>query len=395
MKKRSVPLSTMLDNAVGDHNPSPNIKGFCKIAHVLKKQESATSVLRLQLYNKLKSHPVRFIASLEMYYCLCLMEYLTIKISNFHVYVKDKDFVRAIEKMAQLEKLVGFFKSKPTLVQLKTMNLIQMMLTFRHMQYYEELFKKYSKKGISFPPLTYPVYDDGDSEMSSSNSSKALFVVPQLGQLDHDIFETLPKEFKTFINEMSAFREVCKEPLKKSNLLRNGSLQIHHQLQCDEAFLTKALQMQKIFKKYFDEYSDQDDVDDDIISALNEEGRKISHIVRKLEHKIERDVGHITLTEVPSSDANALMSPRAKYPYNHSDALHISEIMSRTKGNTLSRDDSQTESASTPATPLLGYNYKKHQLLPNPTSKGIPVKRVPQGDVPSSFDTSNLYTSFK
>ncbi|EDR25657.1 hypothetical protein EDI_115550 [Entamoeba dispar SAW760] len=427
MKKRSIPLSTLLDNAVGDYNPTPNIKLYIKIAHVLRKQEQTCPVLRLQLLNKLKSHPFRFIASLEVYYCLCLMEFLVVKVKGFDVFIKDKEFVKALEKMAQFDKLIGLFKSKPTLTQLKAMNLVQLVMALPQTEHYQELYKKYTKKGLVFPPLVYPEYDDDSSNSSTTHtpslpedgegkfipSSTSLLPKPPIvrNDIDKEIFSVLSPEFRKLLQEMSDFHELCKEPLKKSNLLRNGSLQIRHQLQCDEAFFNKAVEMQKEFKRNFNEYTDQSDADDEVISALTEEGRKIGHIVRvlrneiarvkKLETKIEDGVGECVLAEVPSYDLDAMMTPRIKHPETRGDAVKIMDYMSHTKGNTLSRDDSVTESVteseSNSATPasLKNKNQRKIQLMPPVPCTGtraVTFKRTPSSKGMSSVDTSRLYT---
>ena len=202
---------------------------------------------------------------------------------------------------------------------------------------------------------------------------------------------------------MTEFRQICVEPLKKSNLMRNGSLQIQHQLQCDQAFLQKALELQRRYRELYNEYYDSPDCDEDVLVALEEESRKLSHVINvfrneisrmgKLERKIERDVGTVCLTEVPSNTADALMSPRRNHPSSNSEAIHITELMSQTKGNSLSRDDSTTASTSTPFTPLNG-PLPRRVVLPNPPSKGVPIKNIPLSQNTASFDTSVFYTSF-
>lgn len=201
MKKRSLPLSALLDNAVGDYNPTVNIKCFSKIAHVARKQEQACAVLRLQLLNKIKSHPFRFVASLEVYYCICLIEYLVVKVKGFYVYVTDNEFVKAIDKMAQLDKLVGFFKSKPTLVQLKTMNLIQLLRTYPQPELYEEMYKKYTKKGVTFPPLTVMVYDDDGVSVSEAPEDTHKVV-----QTSQDPIIARPPTIQNKLDEEFAYR---------------------------------------------------------------------------------------------------------------------------------------------------------------------------------------------
>ncbi|ELP95075.1 hypothetical protein EIN_253390 [Entamoeba invadens IP1] len=446
MKKRSMPLSTLLDNAVADNNPSPNYKLYRKISHVAKKNEQVCLVLRLQLLNKLRSHPFRFIPSLEVYYCVCLMEYLIIKMKSFLCYITDEEFVKALDKMAQFNKLVGLFKSKPTLTQLKVMNFIQLVIEYEDTELYKELFEQYKAKGVQFPPLVEPEYEDDSTKTSLCQTpsvqideddmkNMSNFVVPKfelkerqhtfrselpkppvIAQTDHELFSPLPEDFRKLLQKMAEFHELCKEPLKKSNLLRNGSLQIRHQLQCDESFFQKALDIQKEFKRQFNEYSNLEDCDDEIVAALTEEGRKIGHIVRvfkneisrvkKLETKIESGVGEVVLAEVPSYDVDAMMTATVTYPKTHGDAVKIMDMMSHTKGNTLSRDDSVTESAtestSNSATPSgIKHNGTKKYIPPLAQSFNGPQARpmmfksfkgLPKNT--QSVDTSRLYTGY-
>ena len=462
-KKRSsnIQLSKLLDNAVGDYNPTPNLKQFSKIAHVVKKQEQTGPVLRLQLLTKLKSHPFRFIPSLEIYYCLCLMEYLVVKVKGFDVYIKDQEFVKALEKMAQFDKLSGIFKTKPTLTQLKAMNLIQLLMTYPNTEHYHLLYEKYNKKSTIFPPLIYPEYEDSvesktpsvcqtpslmDSletneeyvvdgveisreqrekmkekkEMMNAKFSPSLPQPPRINTtVDEEIFESLKPEFKKLLQEMATFHELCKEPLKKSNLLRNGSLQIRHQLQCDSAFYQKANEMQRDFKKHLTEFQEEiesngmEEEYEEVLTMLKEENRKIGHIVKvlsneitrlnKLETKIENGVGDCVLAEVPSYDVDAMLTPGITHPETNRDAGKIVDYMNHTKCNSLSRDDSATESvtesesnSATPCTSKHAYQKRIQVMPPVPHTQTKPIsfKRNPSNRNMNSVDTNRFYLGY-
>ncbi|ELP91265.1 hypothetical protein EIN_152420 [Entamoeba invadens IP1] len=320
------------------------------------------------------------------------------------------------------------------------MNFIQLVMTYDNTELYKELYTTYRTKGVNFPPLTQPDYDDKDATSVTQTPAlpfdietnckpkeglspvKNKVELPQPQKLavqdvsTNEIFETLPADFRKLLQTMSEFHELCKEPLKRSNLLRNGSLQLHHQLQCDENFFKKAIDIQKEFKNRFNEYSNVEEPDDEIIAALTEEGRKIGHIVRvfkneisrikKLETKIEDGVGDMKLAEVPSYGVDAMMSAGVAYPKTTSEAVKIMDMMSHTKGNTLSREDSVTESTSNSETPAgNGHMQQRKSMLffppiaplPQESSKAISFKGIKKENIvkmTSSVDTTRMYTGF-
>ncbi|ELP90818.1 hypothetical protein EIN_027070 [Entamoeba invadens IP1] len=380
MQSRCNTLSTLLEKATNDFNTSPNYILFSKLAHFARGNLVTRQHLAQLISTKLKAHLYRFVSSLEVFYTLCLVEYLVVNVNHFEAHVIDPSFVCSIEKIAQLDKLVGFFKQKATMVQLKAMNFIQLMQMYPTNDSYSRLFETYTKMGVVFPQLQIPAYPEITYKSESLRNSitmsplqdtpfvlddnsplllpsMALLPKPPLLRNKNLDFSKLPESTQKVLEKISEFREISKEPLKKSNLVRNGVLQLGRQLKSTEAFFNTAFSLQNEFKKETLCLVWEDEEEETSV-AIKEEGRKIGHIVGVLRNEVTHmkrvcdeieNFGSVKLIDEASRGVDSLLIDE-KNPSEGKDTERIAELIGGIKATNLSRDNSATDSFTETAT---------------------------------------------
>ena len=156
MSKQSVPLSQVFDHAVNELHPSPCIKGYDTLVKIIKNIPQACVPLRIQLINKMKAYQNKFLPSLEMYYCLCFMDYACKRDANFRKQMTHVELVGWFECTGEFDKCKR--RKEIKIVSDKAMRIVQPwpILFPSEMKPYKEMFIKYTKKGIHFilPDLT-------------------------------------------------------------------------------------------------------------------------------------------------------------------------------------------------------------------------------------------------
>ena len=156
MSKQSVPLSQVFDHAVNELHTSPCIKGYDTLVNILTKIPQACVPLRIQLINKMKAYHNKFLPSLEMYYCLCFMDYASKRDSNFRKQMVHVELIGWFECIAEFDKCKR--RKEIKIVSDKAMRIVQSwpILFPTEFKPYKDMFLKYKKKGINFilPDLT-------------------------------------------------------------------------------------------------------------------------------------------------------------------------------------------------------------------------------------------------
>ncbi|KAL7712515.1 Uncharacterized protein QTN25_009839 [Entamoeba marina] len=349
MKKSKHPLFVLLELATKDDNPMPNVKMFDVIVDNFNVSLDPNPILDFVTLS-MKAHSKHFVSTLAMYYNLCLVEYLAIK-TDFKCRVNHKNFFEAFESLAQLDGLIGHFRSKPSLLQRKCIALINILK--ETCPVIKDIYLKYLDKGISFTSSTMPYY--------ATKSPKIICD----GILDGgEIYQTIPSNIMEMIAKMSNFRELATEPLKKSNLIRNGKLQTKHLRHINIAFLSEA---NRLLSKYHSlvstvNFSEEDE------AIIWEESRKTSHImhvfqhetrrIKKIEKKISKELKLSNSNSLSSSLVNhqsltirALLSSLTTYPKTRSSATRINDIISKSHARSVNSKEESRTSTDSP-TPL-------------------------------------------
>ncbi|BFU24473.1 hypothetical protein EHI8A_003390 [Entamoeba histolytica HM-1:IMSS-B] len=151
--KQTVPLSQIVDHATNEIHPSPSIKAYATLAKIAATIPSAQVALRVQLITKMKAYCNGFLPKKEMYYCLCLVDYLVLNCPQFRPQVLNPDFVTLFERSADFEKCKK--SKKPGIVTEKAMRILQTWgpLYPNELYDYQLMYDKYISKGVYFPVL--------------------------------------------------------------------------------------------------------------------------------------------------------------------------------------------------------------------------------------------------
>ncbi|ELP83461.1 hypothetical protein EIN_375960 [Entamoeba invadens IP1] len=156
-QKKTVPLSQIVDYATNEMQPSPNLKTFATLSGIVKSIPDAKMALRIQIVNKMKSYCNGFLHKKEMYYTLCLTDYLVKQAKDFRPQVVNSDFLQLFERAAELDKLktTGF---KPSLVNEKA---IKIILTWGQL-YPDELCEYTVLRDKYLTGESLPVFGNGE-----------------------------------------------------------------------------------------------------------------------------------------------------------------------------------------------------------------------------------------
>ena len=98
-ENKTVPLSQIVDHAVNETHPSPNIKAFKTVNRVINALPSAQVALRVQMIAKMKAYKNKLLSLKEMYYALCLIDYCSVHCAAFRSQVMVFDFIELFEKL--------------------------------------------------------------------------------------------------------------------------------------------------------------------------------------------------------------------------------------------------------------------------------------------------------
>ena len=104
-KKQTVQLSQLLDHAVNEVHASPCIKGYKTLSKIVQTIPTAQGALRIQLIAKMRAYCNKFLDKKEMYYCLCLTDYLVVHNPEFRPQVMNSEFIQLFEKVGDFEKI--------------------------------------------------------------------------------------------------------------------------------------------------------------------------------------------------------------------------------------------------------------------------------------------------
>lgn len=158
MTQKSVPLSVLIEEAISEANPEPNIQKFTVISNIIQKLEKAGIALRKQCINKMKSYLNKIITEKEMYYMFCLIDHVVHNTPSFRKQVLDIDFIAYIECVGNFKKpILSLSRSKTNVISntaiMKCRELVQEWgLEFpNELNEYEFLYLKYKQNGIVFP----------------------------------------------------------------------------------------------------------------------------------------------------------------------------------------------------------------------------------------------------
>ncbi|KAL7713451.1 VHS domain-containing protein [Entamoeba marina] len=156
MSKRTMQLSQIVDAAVNENHPSPNIKQFETISKIIDKIDAAVEALRNQLIGKMRAYINKFISKRELFYCLCLSDYLVQHQTKFRIVVTHPDYLKMFEKIADFDRIKKTSK-KPNLITGKAMKLVQIWGgLYVELKCYKDLFEKYLEKGVVFLYVELP-----------------------------------------------------------------------------------------------------------------------------------------------------------------------------------------------------------------------------------------------
>ena len=158
MSQKSIPLSLLIEEAISEGNPEPNIPKYKVIANIIQKMEKAGIALRKQAINKMRSFLNKLLVEKEMYYMFCLIDYVVCNTPCFRKQVLDIDFIAYIECVGHFKKpIISLGRSKTNITSntaiMKCRELIQeWSIKFpNELNEYEFLYSKYKQNGIVFP----------------------------------------------------------------------------------------------------------------------------------------------------------------------------------------------------------------------------------------------------
>lgn len=103
MSQKSVTLSELVRDAVSDLNQTPPVNRFAVIAGVLRRIEASGKALRLQCIEKMNKYLNKIISVTEMYYVLCLIDYIVCNVPSFHRQILDIDFIGYFETIGEFK----------------------------------------------------------------------------------------------------------------------------------------------------------------------------------------------------------------------------------------------------------------------------------------------------
>lgn len=269
---------------------------------------------------------------------------------------------------------------------------------------YRKLFDKYTAKGVAFVPIFVPYY-----EVKFIDSSESLdFADVYHYEVGNE--STLPIEVRQMLEKLNHFREMAHEPLKKSNLIRNGKLQTAHVVRINNSLVSKANHLLAKLR----ELADEIELDEDDERFLCEETRKAKHLIHIFQHeisrvqKLEQQIGReilgpqhqrqkipplsLALVVSPSETVRALLPPGCFFPMRKVTVDRITALVAQTHLHLMnSKEESRTSTESTtPPTPF------PLQFPPIPSLKPDSVKvrnASPQAPVCSSFACAMLLGS--
>ena len=97
MSKKTIQLSVIFDQTVSEMHTSPCTKGFETIRNIVHSIQNARIALRVQMVNKMKAYYNRVLSVREMYYCLCLFDYLVKHEACIRQQVLEPEFIKYFE----------------------------------------------------------------------------------------------------------------------------------------------------------------------------------------------------------------------------------------------------------------------------------------------------------
>ncbi|ELP86410.1 hypothetical protein EIN_030910 [Entamoeba invadens IP1] len=199
--KQTVPLSQLVDHATNQIHPQPSVKSFATLSKIASTIPNAQIALRVQLISKMKAYCNGFLPKKEMYYCLCLMDYLVENCPEFRKQVLHEDFIALFERSADFDKSKK--SKKPGMVTEKSLQILQSWGNnyTNELFNYEVMYNKYVEKGIVFPPPI--VRKDTHLEQQESTLQQINDIVAEIEECSELIQDTLEKEENT-VNEQSA-----------------------------------------------------------------------------------------------------------------------------------------------------------------------------------------------
>ncbi|EKE37466.1 hypothetical protein ENUP19_0061G0065 [Entamoeba nuttalli] len=350
--KKTVPLSQIVDYATNEVNPSPNIKSFSTLAKIVRTLPDAKIAIRIQLTNKIKSYCNGFLPKKEMYYCLCLADFLVKQCPEFRPQMMNSDFMVLFERASEISKVRKTSK-KPSLVTEKSMKIVQSwgQMFPDDLYEYSQMYDKYISKGVIFPLLDF----DDPEDVAAIETLTTNKVVE----------ETIEEKMKRSASEINECSELIHETLKK---VTNVSLQAHS----INALYKRAVEINSKFNILFVEFM-QKSTDTSLLQKYSEIenvftsniAKLISFINNPQESLIYRTftTGHL---EEEDDDDNTTL----KNSVNAQRKKRI--ILSPVNSNTIS-DTDRTPKESSQST-----RRGSNQLLPPPSSTGIPIRQTPQ-----------------
>ena len=230
MSRKTIPLSQIVDVATNEVQPSPNLKTFQTLVNIINSIPEAKIAIRVQLTNKMKSYCNGFLPKKAMYYTLCLADYLVKNSPSFRPQVTNTDFVQLFERSAELNKPKRLSILRPNIVSEKATRIISVWskLYPTELYPYQEMFDKYSARGVAFPLI-----DDEDDEVrseemteykSNSPEEKLRKMTHEMRECDELINDTLQKATNTTV-QIQAAKALYKRGLELNSKLSLGMIE--------------------------------------------------------------------------------------------------------------------------------------------------------------------------
>ncbi|KAL7716432.1 VHS domain-containing protein [Entamoeba marina] len=244
MSKKTIQLSELVQQATSDLNPNPPIQRFALIANVVNKIEASGRTLRLQIIGKMKQYISKVISSKEMYYVLCMTDYLVCNAQKFRKQVLDIDFIALLEVIGEFKKQTKSSKSKNIVIE-KSLSVVQSWGTKfpNELSEYLILYQKYVQMGVKFPKEVSVAVKTPPKDIPK----KAVLLIDKIRKFDNEITQVMKEA--TDVTELVDLykrstdlnRFECKNQLK---LLIHSEL-IEIQLKLTEQTLYKQEQIDK------------------------------------------------------------------------------------------------------------------------------------------------------
>ncbi|KAL7722242.1 VHS domain-containing protein [Entamoeba marina] len=141
-------LSQIVDAAVSDSHPKPCIKLFDMVLRALQTVDGSEKTFIQQVVNKMVLTEKGVVSKKEMYYCLCLCDYLIEKDSAIRTCFSHKSFVSSFESLGRLESSTD--KTLSGLLQTKCLMSLRSWIEYDELKHYKSLYSKISFDDISF-----------------------------------------------------------------------------------------------------------------------------------------------------------------------------------------------------------------------------------------------------